>query len=155
MNSEQTPALGLNSSVSTAILDRRVRKFGERIVADPAAQIPALACELNLSVSWLQQLFKRQTGESMASFIIRRRMLLAAHLLRTTELRVKEVSARVGYRHPPSFDRLFSRVLGIAPKDYRDLSAGLPPPRCRDFRMFRAPAPTLCALCLRCEGTGT
>lgn len=137
-----------------AILDRRVRKFAERIIADPAARVPALARELNLSVAWLQQLFLQHSGEEMGAFVIRRRMLRAAHLLRTTELRVKEVSARGGYSHAPSFIRIFSRVVGKSPTAYRLAGDDHVPATCRRFLRFRPPTPVLCPLCTLC-GTDT
>lgn len=132
-------------------LDRRVRKVAERLAAAPHLKPRALAGEQNLSVSWLGQLFKTHTGEALRAFIIRRRMLQAARLLRTTELRIKEIAARVGYAHTPSFVRIFSRVHGASPQGFR--RAAEPhalPLSCLHLTAFRPPSPLLCPLCRMC-----
>ena len=133
------------------VLDRRVRRVVERLAAAPHLEACSLAGEQNLSVSWLGQLFKTHTGESLHTFIIHRRMIHAARLLRTTELRIKEIAACVGYAQTPSFDRIFSRVHGQSPQAFRRAAhqcaappAGLP------LMAFRLPSPVLCPLCMSC-----
>jgi len=47
------------------------------------------------------------------------KMQEAAHLLRTTDLTVSEVAARVGIDDANYFSRIFRRSSGATPRDYR------------------------------------
>jgi AraC family transcriptional regulator, regulatory protein of adaptative response / methylphosphotriester-DNA alkyltransferase methyltransferase len=47
------------------------------------------------------------------------RMHVAAELLSTRALTVREVAHRVGYRQPAQFAKAFRRHHGVAPSDYR------------------------------------
>lgn len=126
-------------------VDRRVRKVFARLAAAPATTTDVLASEQNISVSWLGQLIKRETGASLRACIIEQRMQRAVHLLRATELRIKEIAAQLGYAQTPSFVRIFMRVHGQSPLQYR--------------RSMEAAAPTstrpwLAPFCARClQGT--
>ncbi len=142
---------GVAPAVVPAIRDRRIRKIAARIVAAPHTKMELLAREANLSVSWMQQLFKKHTGECITNFIIRRRILRAAHLLRTTELRIKEIAAHVGYSKTPTFDRIFARITGQNPGDYRNASESQPPLSCHSFLDFVPPTALLCPVCAQCE----
>jgi two-component system response regulator YesN len=78
-----------------------------------------LACEVNLSISHLQHLFKAQTGSCLGRSLTEERLHKAAALLLETNLSVKEISYVVGYKHPSSFIRAFERFFGQAPTYYR------------------------------------
>jgi AraC-like DNA-binding protein len=47
------------------------------------------------------------------------RMHVAAELLSSRALTVREVAHRVGYRQPAQFAKAFRRAHGVAPSDYR------------------------------------
>jgi two-component system response regulator YesN len=56
---------------------------------------------------------------SFRSCLWRIRMERAAELLTSTDLPVREVAARVGYRQPAQFAKAFARRHGVAPTEYR------------------------------------
>ncbi len=99
--------------------DHRVRRVIQAIETDPACDIQGLARMVNLSTSRLSHLLKTATGSSLQSFLSTWRLERAAELLHSTEMPVKEVSYRVGYRHAPSFVRAFGSKFGSSPTDYR------------------------------------
>lgn len=47
------------------------------------------------------------------------RMRRAAELLATSDLTVREIAHRVGYRQPAQFAKAFRRALGLSPSDFR------------------------------------
>ena len=125
----------------SAYVDRRVRKVFARLAIAPATATGVLASEQNISVSWLGQLIKKETGASLRACIIEQRMHKAAHLLQSTELRVKEIAAQLGYAQTPSFVRIFARIHGQSPQQYRlamDAAA---------TTASRPPFAPFCALC--------
>ena len=77
-----------------------------------------------ISDSTFYNTFKRIHGCSPNIFFIHARMHRAGLLLRTTNLRVKEVAAVMGYDDPFYFSRAFKLVHGLAPKAYRTQAGG-------------------------------
>ena len=53
-------------------------------------------------------------------YLIQLKMQRACQLLDLSDLRVKEVAAKIGYDDPYYFSRLFSKVMGLCPQTYRN-----------------------------------
>jgi AraC family transcriptional regulator, arabinose operon regulatory protein len=100
--------------------DHRVQKVLHAVKVDPSLDIQDLAHMVNLSSSRLSHLFKTSTGSSLQNFLSHWRLEKAAGLLQSTEVPVKEISYRVGYRHAPSFVRAFRKRYASSPNDYRN-----------------------------------
>ncbi len=81
----------------------------------PVARVAEAA---GCSEATAQRLFKRHTGRSVQEWIRHRRMHEAGSLLRTTGMRVSEVSRLVGYPDPLYFSRAFHRAFGVAPSQF-------------------------------------
>ncbi len=77
------------------------------------------AADVQLSVSWLAHLFKRETGVSPALYRHRLQMARARLLLERTSMPVKDVVASVGLNDPSHFTRDFRRAYGVAPTELR------------------------------------
>jgi transcriptional regulator GlxA family with amidase domain len=101
------------------IQERRLRQVVEIIESEPACSIRDLALRVSLSPAHLQRLFKQQTGVQLGSLVVERRLQKAAELLTVSNLSIKEIAHRVGYRHHSSFVRAFHRRFSEAPKHYR------------------------------------
>jgi AraC-like DNA-binding protein len=99
--------------------ERHVRKILERAGSAATFTVRDLALELHLSPSYLQRLFKHQTGVSIGEWLIEQRLQRAAHLLAHSYMSVKEIAYSVGYEHPSSFVRAFGRRFAQAPTCYR------------------------------------
>jgi len=97
----------------------RIREILKTIQSKRPCSINILADALNLSKSHLQHLFKRQTGLGLGHLLVEQRLERAAHLLRNSHMRVKEIACAVGYGHTSSFIRAFERRFNEAPKAYR------------------------------------
>jgi two-component system response regulator YesN len=74
--------------------------------------------------SYLSRLFKQERGENLSEYIDKRRIRKAKLLLQDGELKVRDVSTRVGYEAAHSFTRFFKKVTGLTPQEYRDTLAG-------------------------------
>jgi two-component system, response regulator YesN len=82
-----------------------------------------LAAEFHLSQSHLQHLFKRQTGLGLGHLLIEHKLQLAAQLLQSSKMRIKQIACAVGYEHTSSFVRAFERRFDEAPQTYRERSS--------------------------------
>lgn len=78
-----------------------------------------LAQQAGLSPSRYSALFRAQTGTSPVEHHIGLRIQAACRLLITTGLNTKEICARLGYDDPFYFSRLFGKVMGVSPSEYR------------------------------------
>ena len=78
-----------------------------------------LAKAAGLSVSYFAHLFLRDFGVSPAKFVKERRMREAETLIRTTNLPLKEILARLGITDRSHFIRTFRRRFGLPPSQYR------------------------------------
>ncbi|MDR0376014.1 MAG: helix-turn-helix domain-containing protein [Treponema sp.] len=78
-----------------------------------------LAARFNINPSYLSALFKRETGETITSFINNRRIRLAGILLRDTALRIQDAAEQCGFLDINYFNRLFKRHYGKTPRDFR------------------------------------
>ena len=106
-------------SLTSTMLEGRVGKILRMVESGTTFTIRDLAVEFNLSPSYLQRLFKHQTGVCMGEWISEQRLQRAAHLLTNSYLSVKEIAHNVGYEHASSFIRAFERRFAQAPARYR------------------------------------
>lgn len=75
-----------------------------------------LAKECNMSTSYFRKLFLETVGVSPQQYIIQIRLNMAEQLLRTTKRPIQEIANDVGFRTLSSFNRLFKKKNGCAPK---------------------------------------
>jgi YesN/AraC family two-component response regulator len=78
-----------------------------------------VALTVGYSPSYLTNLVRRQTGQTVQSWIIERRMAAARSLLLETDEKVEEIAAKVGYQHPVHFFRQFRQHHGTTPQAWR------------------------------------
>lgn len=82
-------------------------------------KISELEKELNISKSKLLKLFRTHFQMTPKQFYRKRKMEHAAHLLRTTELTIKDISAEVGYPDQLTFSHEFKKHCTLSPLEYR------------------------------------
>ena len=79
-----------------------------------------LAQTLNVSSSYLSTLFKKETGSTLTEYINRQRVKHAMHLLESTRLQIQTVAQHCGIVDVQYFSRIFKRIAGKTPKEYRE-----------------------------------
>ncbi|UOK60932.1 AraC family transcriptional regulator [Paenibacillus sp. OVF10] len=70
--------------------------------------------------SYLSRFFKQEMGINVSEFIDDCRIRKAKELLQNTNLMVREVALQVGYEAAHSFTRLFKKITGMTPQEYRE-----------------------------------
>lgn len=78
-----------------------------------------LAGSLGLSKSYFVRLFKQHLGLSPIKYANKLRMEMAAELLRSSDLTLAEISARVDFGDEYQFSRAFKQWSGLPPGRYR------------------------------------
>lgn len=91
------------------------------IYNDPAKvrNIPELAEELMLSISYFQHLYKEYFGCSCKQDTIEARLKLARFYLSTTDMTINEISDFCGYDNELHFMRQFKKFIGCTPTCFR------------------------------------
>ncbi|WP_348620766.1 helix-turn-helix domain-containing protein [Pedobacter lusitanus] len=72
-----------------------------------------------LSVSHFSSMFHRSTGTSPMEYFIQLKIQKTCQLLYTKSITIKEIAFSLGYDDPYYFSRLFKKMMGISPEQYR------------------------------------
>lgn len=83
-----------------------------------------LAQAVHLSRPHLVHIFKEVTGATPMDSYVRLKIQRACQYLDLTDLSIKEVARSVGIHDPYYFSRLFRKVMGQAPSEYRKVEKG-------------------------------
>jgi AraC-like DNA-binding protein len=76
-----------------------------------------------MSPSHLSAVFRARYGVAPVRYHIARRMDAARYLLANRTMMVGEIAAAVGWPDPAAFSRMFKRVVGVGPREYRSRSS--------------------------------
>lgn len=78
---------------------------------------------VGVSERYLTDIFHQELGLSVWEYLHRFRVAQAQQLLRSSEVSIGEIAAQVGFENAHYFTRVFRRVTGMAPRDFRELPA--------------------------------
>lgn len=73
-----------------------------------------------LSPSHLSAIFKKKTGHSPLNYFNIMKVKMACELLDNTSMKLNQICYKVGINDPYYFSRMFSKIMGISPKCYRE-----------------------------------
>lgn len=109
----------LNGSLTET--DRLIRFVCDYIQANYVddLSLEQLARVSHLSPSYLSRLFKTHTGKNISNYIQSVRMEAAKAMLESTDQKTYEIAKAIGIDDPVYFSRLFKKVTGLKPTDYR------------------------------------
>ena len=75
--------------------------------------------EVSMNYSLFSTAFKNYTGTNFVNFIRDLRINEAKRLLSETDLKIYEISSKVGYDNDKHFMKSFKMAVGVSPKEYR------------------------------------
>ena len=87
--------------------------YAERITLDDLAE------RFYINKFYLSKIFRETYGTTINNYLISKRITRAKQLLRFTDMTVDEVGAAVGMGDANYFSRMFRKVEGISPREYR------------------------------------
>lgn len=79
-----------------------------------------MAASVNLSPSHFSYSFKKKTGFSPIEYFNHLKVQKACQYLLFTDLRIREIAEELGIDDPYYFSRMFTKVMGISPKNYKE-----------------------------------
>lgn len=81
--------------------------------------VARMADELHFSVGYFGDLIKKETGQTAQQYIQNKLINLAKEALLGTDLPVSEIALNLGFEYPQHFTRMFKKVTGKSPSEYR------------------------------------
>jgi two-component system, response regulator YesN len=72
-----------------------------------------------LNPAYLSAMFKKETGQTLTQYLIDVRIDKAKEMLRNPERTIGEIACMVGYQDERHFSKLFSKMTGVKPTEYR------------------------------------
>ncbi len=107
-----------SEDVMDKVVEFMKNNISERLAIDD------IAAAFNFSCSHFHSLFRKKTGMSPMDYFIQLKLQRACQLLDLSDLRVKEIAAKIGYDDPYYFSRIFTKVIGLSPQSYRKNQKG-------------------------------
>ncbi|MBE5826521.1 MAG: response regulator [Butyrivibrio sp.] len=104
-----------------ARMQMAVRFIRENYASD--LNMAVVSNEVSMNYSLFSTAFKNYTGTNFVTYLKELRMEEAKRLLAETDLKVNEISARVGYDNEKHFMKSFKAMVGVSPSEYRKNTA--------------------------------
>jgi AraC-like DNA-binding protein len=79
-----------------------------------------LSDQFHLSVSHLSKMFKDYTGGNFIDYLMEIRIDKSKELLSGSSEKIRDIAESVGYTNVNSFTRIFKKITGLTPSEYRD-----------------------------------
>ena len=90
-----------------------------RAKAEGLPTVKWCASELCLSSNYFGDLIKKETGKTAQEHIQLKLIGLAKEMVLNPERSISEIAYELGFQYPQHFTRLFKKVTGMPPNDYR------------------------------------
>lgn len=91
--------------------------------ADPGLSIEVISKHSGLSQAYLCVIFKQKTGQTINQYINEYRINKAKDLMRNGNTRISEVARDTGFTVPDYFAKVFRKVTGMSPSEYKERCA--------------------------------
>jgi len=110
--------LVLQQETSEPPIIRRAKEYIHKHQADDLS-LGQVARAVNTSTFYFCKMFKKYTGINFTDYLSRVRIEKSKNLLLNPNLRVSEIAFEVGFQSLTHFNRVFKKILGQSPTEYR------------------------------------
>lgn len=81
--------------------------------------LEVIAEHCHISPSYLSRIFKQKKGYSITDQVNKTRIEEATHILQKSELTLADVAKKVGFSDRSYFSKVFKKIMGLSPSEYR------------------------------------
>lgn len=113
--------VAMSQSKSYKTLITEIRAYIQENFADPDLSLKHLSDRFEISGKYASHLFKLEYDMKFVDFLVQLRMQQAERLLADTEETVQNIALQVGYANSITFGRVFKRMTGVTPGEFRKL----------------------------------
>lgn len=83
----------------------------------------SLASKYCVESSYFSRVFKQETGKNLMLYIADKRIEKAKEIMRQPEISMTEIAFMVGYDDYTYFSKVFKKMTGVSPREYRSVKA--------------------------------
>ena len=87
--------------------------------SDEKLSLDQVAKSVNISANYLSEKFKKITGINFVDYVAHTRIEKASDLLHNLNLRISEIAFAVGFQSLSQFNRVFKKLTGQSPTEFR------------------------------------
>lgn len=98
---------------------KKVLAYLDNHYTDPDISFESMSREVNLSVSYISALLKKNLNTTFVKQLTQLRMEKAKELLHNPALKIIDIAEQLGYADPYYFSHCFKKYTGVSPKEYR------------------------------------
>lgn len=114
--------VSVNETKNHRAMVTELKKYIEENFDNPDLSLKHLSDRFQISGKYVSYLFKDEFDLNFVDFLVKLRMRRAEELLTETKQNVQDIALQVGYANSITFGRVFKRVVGVTPGDYRKLN---------------------------------
>ncbi|XOJ02358.1 helix-turn-helix domain-containing protein [Paenibacillus polymyxa] len=114
--------VSVNETKSHRAMINELRIYIEEHFDDPDLSLKHLSDRFQISGKYASYLFKEEFEMKFVDFLVKLRVEKACRLLSASDMAVQDIALQVGYANAISFGRVFKRIMGVTPGDYRKQS---------------------------------
>lgn len=107
-----------NSSSDLSNVIKKVKMYLDKNIKK-SLTLESVAEYANISTYYLSRAFKNELGVNFNRYIIDEKMKLAKDMLENTDMPITRIALELSYREPNYFSKVFKRIVGITPSEYR------------------------------------
>ncbi len=122
--------IGFTGSGAKPTLDHRARIVADiqkyiRNNLDKRLSLNDVAAVFNFSPGYLSQLFTQNGESSFVEFVTETRIAAAKDLMASTDLKIYEISHKLGFESAFYFSKVFKKLEGVSPRAYMQKLRGI------------------------------
>jgi two-component system, response regulator YesN len=87
---------------------------------DRDVKLQEISDHFYISREYISRKFKQEFNENISDYIVRIRLDKAKSLLKNSQLKIYEIATMIGYQDDKYFRKVFKKVEGITPNEYRE-----------------------------------
>ena len=110
-----------NQNADSRELIHQVKKYLKAHYQEDDLSLSGISEHFKVNISSLSTVFKQQTGKTLSNYLEDLRIQKAQHLLRTSNLTIKQIAEKVGYPSANTFCRAFRRNTGYNTSTYKNM----------------------------------
>ncbi|MBN2440258.1 MAG: helix-turn-helix domain-containing protein [Spirochaetales bacterium] len=103
------------------LLKDRILAYIDKNIKDINLYAASIAEIFQMNQSYFCRFFKEQTGESITSFINRKRIDHSKDLLHNEKMKISDIARELGFSSDRAFIRIFKKIEGITPGKFREM----------------------------------
>ncbi len=107
-----------NNDKNVGIVDAAIHFMKENI--ERRITLQDILDYVGYSSTRFSTLFKQQVGCSPLAYFNRLKIEYTCHLLKVTDMHINQICYKVGIEDSLYFSRMFSKVMGMSPSEYRE-----------------------------------